>query len=277
MFSRLGRPKTSDLTSDLTSDFGHTNSEGCMTIGERIRKLRGALSQEEFARRINASKTAVGAYERDSSKPGADAILSICAQFDVEPKWLLAGEGPMRGDDPIEGNNPLSISNASAPWSPMATNHRVVPIAKTEVIECMDCHLAMIPMVEARLSAGTGSFENGGDSDRRYAFRTDFLSRKGQIAQMVLMRVSGDSMEPEIYHNDVVLIDQSQTTPQAGTMFAVAVEDMVYIKMVDALPGKIVLKSCNPAYAPLEIDTRGDLADGIRIVGKAIWMGREMR
>jgi hypothetical protein len=50
----------------------------------------------------------------------------------------------------------------------------------------------------------------------------------------------------------------------------------VYIKMVDTLPGKIVLKSYNEAYAPLEIDARGDLADGIRIIGRAVWIGREL-
>jgi len=140
-----------------------------------------------------------------------------------------------------------------------------------------DVDMIYVPLVEARLSAGTGSFVTGEESDKRYGFRSDFLTRKGQVSKMVLMRVDGDSMEPEIHHGDVVLIDQSQTTPRAGAMFAVGVEDLVYIKMVDALPGKIILKSSNETYAPLEIDARGDLADGIRIVGKAIWLGRELR
>ncbi len=100
--------------------------------------------------------------------------------------------------------------------------------------------------------------------------------RKGQISQMVLMRVDGDSMEPHVQNGDVVLIDQSQTTLRAGGLFAVAVEDLVYLKVIDALPGKIILKSYNEAYAPLEIDARGDLADGIKIVGRAVWMGREL-
>jgi len=117
----------------------------------------------------------------------------------------------------------------------------------------------------------------GDETDKRYGFRSDFLTRKGQVSQMVLMRVDGDSMEPEIHHGDVVLLDQSQTTPRAGGMFAVGVEDVVYIKLVDTLPGKIILKSYNAAYAPLEIDARGDLADGIRIIGKAVWLGRELR
>ena len=84
-------------------------------------------------------------------------------------------------------------------------------------------------------------------------------------------------MEPEIHHGDVVLIDQSQTTPRAGAMFAVGVEDLVYIKMVDTEPGKVILKSRNRNYKPLEVDARGDLADRIRIIGKAIWLGRELR
>lgn len=247
------------------------------TLSKRIALLRGDIPQAKFATTFGVAQNTIGRYERGESTPDADFLLALRKKLGVSSEWLLTGEGPMRAGELDSVLREDQESYGSAPRQPMALSSRVVPGTKTEVVECMDCHLAMIPMVEARLSAGTGSFENGGDSDRRYAFRTDFLSRKGQIAQMVLMRVSGDSMEPEIYHNDVVLIDQSQTTPQAGTMFAVAVEDMVYIKMVDALPGKIVLKSCNPAYAPLEIDTRGDLADGIRIVGKAIWMGREMK
>ena len=70
-----------------------------------------------------------------------------------------------------------------------------------------DVDLIMIPMVEARLSAGQGSLQTDGNSERSYAFRSDFLHRKGNPDNMVLMRVSGDSMQPEILNNDVVLLD----------------------------------------------------------------------
>jgi len=131
-------------------------------------------------------------------------------------------------------------------------------------------------MVEARLSAGTGSFETGANVERRYAFRTDFLLRKGQPAHMVLMRVTGNSMEPDIKHNDVVLIDQSQCVPRPGLLYAVGVEELVYLKAVNAEPGKLILSSYNTDYPPLEIDARGDLSNGIRIIGRAVWVGREL-
>ncbi len=134
-----------------------------------------------------------------------------------------------------------------------------------------------VPMVEARVSAGTGSFQTEVGSERLYAFRSDWLSRKGQPSQMVLMRVSGDSMEPEIRHGDVVLIDQSQCEPRPGTMFAVRVGELIYLKVVDAMPEGLVLKSINKTYEPLRVDMRGDLADGVKILGNVIWWCREAR
>lgn len=211
-------------------------------------------------------------------------IVDVAEQTGVSADWLLRDEdsaGKTAADfrdrklpqmENIRQGTAIDARAgvASEPLVP------VVNAATLEHIECMDCQLTMVPMVEARLSAGTGSFETGNSVERRYAFRSDWINLKGQASQMVLMRVDGDSMEPQIFNNDVVLVDQSQTTPRAGSLFAVAVEELVYLKVVDAVPGKLILKSYNEAYAPLEIDTRGDLADGVRIIGRAVWIGREL-
>ena len=134
----------------------------------------------------------------------------------------------------------------------------------------------MVPMAEARLAAGTGSFETGGEMLRHYAFRWDFLRSKGNPAQMVLLRASGDSMQPRIANNDVVLIDQSQREPVPGRIYAVGVEDMVYLKVLDAMPGKLILTSINPSFAPIEADTSEELGGLVRIIGRAVWVGREL-
>ena len=49
-------------------------------------------------------------------------------------------------------------------------------------------------MVKAVLSAGSGSLETNGEYEREYAFRRDFIQRKGSPKNMVLMRVHGDSI-----------------------------------------------------------------------------------
>ncbi len=236
-------------------------------IGKRIEELRGKVSREAFAAELGVHAQTLARYEKGERLPDSTFLENISKRFNVAPAWLLLGEGPMHGAERAAG------SSTGTPLPPPV----LTPVtSESHVIECADCQIMLVPMVEARLSAGTGSFETGDDVERRYAFRTDFLMRKGQPSAMVLMRVTGDSMEPDIKHNDAVLIDQSQRVPRPGLLYAVGVEDLVYLKSVNAEPGKLVLSSYNPDYPPIEVDARGDLSNGIRIIGRAVWVGREL-
>ena len=51
---------------------------------------------------------------------------------------------------------------------------------------------------------------------------------------------------------------------------------MVYLKVVNAMPGRLILTSFNPDYAPIEADTGEQLADLVRVIGRAVWVGREL-
>lgn len=222
-----------------------------MNTAERIRFVRGELTQQEFAEKLGVHKNSIGSYERSTTKPDIEFLQAVCTVFHVEPRWLLFGDGPVHAEE-----------------------------AKKDMVELhkkTDDEIIMIPMVEAVLSAGGGSFETNGDSEKGYAFRCDFIRRKGNPNNMVLMRVSGDSMEPEIKDGDVVLLDQSKTRIVPGKMFAVGFEESIYIKRIDNIPGKVILKSENPAYPPVELDVRGDLAEQFRVIGRVLWSGREYK
>lgn len=134
---------------------------------------------------------------------------------------------------------------------------------------------SLIPKVQARLAAGTGSLETGGEVIGYYAFKLDFLHRKGNPNHMVLMDVAGDSMEPVLMDADSVLIDESQRQIISGALFAVGVDHEVFVKYLIRVPGKLVLKSKNPEYDPIEVDMNGDLADTVRIIGRVVWSCRE--
>lgn len=88
----------------------------------------------------------------------------------------------------------------------------------------------MMPMAETRPSAGTGSFETDGGIERRYAFRTDFLLRRGTVLH-----------GPVALNGDGVLIDQSQREPRAGKVYAVGVEDVACLKRENDVPSKVIL------------------------------------
>ena len=224
------------------------------TLGARIKVLRGNESQESFASKIEISKGSLGRYERDENSPSADVLLKICSKADISVEWLLTGSGSMKTG--------TAIPTEPAPSSQSFLKER-------------DSEFVAVPMVEARLSAGGGSFETSGLLERCYSFRRNFLHRLGQPSQMVLMRVDGDSMEPELQDGDIVLLDQSQSAPRPGKIYAVGVEDMVYLKQIDKAPGKLILRSLNPVYTPLEVEITEQLEQTVRIIGRAIWWCRE--
>jgi transcriptional regulator with XRE-family HTH domain len=68
------------------------------TIGDRIRRVRGALSQDEFAAQLGISKSAVGKYERGERQPDSDALRSLRDVRGVDINWLLTGEGVAPGE-----------------------------------------------------------------------------------------------------------------------------------------------------------------------------------
>jgi phage repressor protein C with HTH and peptisase S24 domain len=271
----------------VTSEFISESIVPTAKFEERIARLMeaaGTKSDSELARALGIQPQSVAAARKRQQIPGG-WVEAIAERCNTSADWLLFGtiskgtafdRRERKSSGAATGSQGHIIPQMEWARDGAAVPTPVVAAQHLETVDSHDCRLAMVPMVEARLSAGTGSFVTGGEEERRYAFRVDFLSRKGSPSSMVLMRVDGDSMEPRISNNDVVLIDQSQTTPRAGGLYAVGVEDLVYIKMVDTLPGRIILKSFNPAYQPLEIDARGDLADGIRIIGRAVWIGREL-
>ncbi|HIU16927.1 MAG TPA: helix-turn-helix domain-containing protein [Candidatus Avidesulfovibrio excrementigallinarum] len=157
-----------------------------------------------------------------------------------------------------------------------AANGNPQPDTASGAAEQSKIDISLVPLVAARLSAGGGSLETDGEVLNHFAFRQDWLQRKGNPEDMVLMRVYGDSMEPVIHHNDLVLVDQGKRHIIPHAVFAVGIDDEIYVKQVETQPGhRLVLRSFNERYAPVEIDMRGDLADSIRILGRAIWWCHE--
>jgi phage repressor protein C with HTH and peptisase S24 domain len=201
---------------------------------------------------------------RSGGKVPSAWIPLIAEKTGISADWLFFGRGPMHPEQAA-----FSGETRTPPSSRPPLNMR-----KTHATENVD--LVLLPLVAARLAAGNGSLENGGELVGHFAFRSDWVHRKGSPEKMVLMRVTGDSMEPEIRHGDMVLIDQGKTQIYGHALYAVGVNDEIYIKEVETLPGqRLVLRSLNSRYTPIEVDLRGDLADSIRIIGRILWWCRE--
>lgn len=221
----------------------------------RLMLATGAKTEAELSRLLGITSQSIYKAKQTHQIPAA-WMPKVSSLSGVSTDWLFFGTGPMKRheEDP---NRPHLRDKAP--------------------VDADADDLIRIPMVDAVLSAGTGSFETSDQVAREYAFRRDFIQRKGNPANMVLMRVRGDSMQPEVMDNDVVLLDQSKTRPHPGPIFAVGIEDAIYLKRVDMLPGQIILKSVNTDYEPIRIDMGEQTSDQFRVIGQVLWVGREYK
>ena len=204
---------------------------------KQCRKKQG-ISQAELASKLGVTQQAVGKWESGKSSPDRSTVARIAELLNTTADYLLGLYRP--------------VSNVSAPEERFFGSYSE----------------SLIPVI-GTVKAGYGALAFEEDYGQEYA-------RVKDPSNYFYLVVRGDSMEPRICHNDVVLVDQSQKDPVPGRIYAVSVEDLVYLKVVNAMPGRLILSSYNPAYPPIEACTTDQLADLVRIVGRAVWVGREL-
>ncbi len=221
----------------------------------RLKQAAGVDSDTALARSLGISQGSISAAKQKQQIPPS-WVKSISNNFSVSADWLFFGEGSMR--------------RSTTTAEPVGAG---VPMQGAQVC---DPAFIMVPKVEARLSAGNGSLLTSKEIDGYYAFKSEWLRKKGNPKTMVLVRVSGDSMSPEIEDEDNVLIDENQKDVLPGKKYAVGIDDEVYIKYIDRIPGKYILRSVNRQYAPIEVDML-DESRNVRIIGRMLWLARESR
>ncbi len=207
---------------------------------QRVFQATGVTSQTELASVLKINRSAITQARKKNSIPDK-WILQLYKTFGLNPDWVETGSGQ-------------TFIKKSASDDSIFKN---------------------IPKVKARLSAGGGSFEVGSEIEGYYAFRKDWLTTKGNRNKMVLMDIFGNSMEPEMKDGDTILIDESQKDILAGAIYAVGIDDTIMVKRVEKHPNKLVLLSDNKDYSPIYL--QGNEINSVRIIGKVIWISRELR
>lgn len=214
-----------------------------MSIGERIKEIRGSTSVSEFCSLFNIHRNTLPRYEAGGTTPDGEFLSSLCERYNIDANWLLLGIGPkFRGDQ-------ASSEKAQDP-----------------------AYFDYIPMVEAKLSAGGGAFVESEAVQNYYAFRKDWLRRVSDSARtLVLMRVIGDSMSPTIQERDTVMVDTARREVSEGKIYAIRYDHTIMIKRLVFRPGdKILVISDNkPEYDPYEVSTKD-----LHIIGQVIFFSR---
>lgn len=84
-----------------------------MTVGERVREVRGIKTLEEFSRLLGVKGANISHIENNRSQMSLELAVKISEVYGVSLDWLLRGTGnkdgsPAKTDDPQE--NYVTIS-----------------------------------------------------------------------------------------------------------------------------------------------------------------------
>ena len=77
------------------------------TLGERIRSIRGNMSQQEFADKLSITRQYVALLESEKRDPSPLLIDSLCQKFGIRREWLEFGHEPMKAAEMV--NTPESL------------------------------------------------------------------------------------------------------------------------------------------------------------------------
>lgn len=243
-------------------------------VSERLRHLKGLknMTIQEFADFLETPKGTLEKYLNRERPPNVELISKLYAKMNVSAHWLLDGIEPMyfRDAADLEALGAVSLRDGPAFGPEKLSNRSTENRTASATLSSHANEFVAIPRYDVEASAGFGSLVEAEIGSGFYAYNRAFLKRRGLSEEhLSVISVSGDSMEPELYDRDLILIATDQKEPRNGFMFGVYFDGQLYVKRVQRLPGnRLHLISTNDRYPPIIID----LADtnDVRIVGRVI-------
>lgn len=251
-----------------------------MNLGDRLKIVRGDISQKEFGEKFNITPNTLRRYETGVNPPTTDFILDVCEKYKINPIWLLLGEGP-KHLEPDEISDTLKGAKKAAPSQTAShtPSRRATDIqpSQTQIPQWENPDPEMfyyVPMAKAKLSAGGGMFVLTEDISDYYAFRKNWLNRVASSPDsVVLMTVQGRSMEPTIRDKDTVMIDTGRTEIIEGQIYALRLDETIMLKRLTLRPGGVVnVISDNKE----EFDSYQANRNEIYVIGQIIFFCRDL-
>ncbi|WP_051213448.1 LexA family transcriptional regulator [Rubritepida flocculans] len=183
---------------------------------------------------------------------------------------LLAGKRPLRAHEIPVILGYLEAGSAAAGGG----RCRAMP----EIVQIGGDRFAMLPVYDAMVSAGPGAEAEETPPATRIAFRVDWLKRvaRGNLGDLVVLTVDGDSMEPTLRQGDSVLVDMGQQRPgQKDGIYVIRTDGGLQAKRVAVNPtnGRVSVISDNKDLYPAFVDLS---PAEIQVIGRVIWLGRQV-
>lgn len=230
------------------------------TFKERLAYLwRDNLKPSAISKAIGMSQPGFSRIWYEGGLPNAETLIKIRESTGCDLNWLLTG----KGSPYIDNDQAVEVRTHS---DGTATDTLGNPVNLDEFV--------FIPRYDVYAAAGHGYPAEDDKPLFCMAFRRYWIENyvTRQIDKLSVIAVKGDSMEGVLNHGDNILVNHAETTPRDG-LYIIRIDNDLFVKQIQKLPGKLLVKSSNPAYEPFEIDLNDD-SQNVAIIGRVEWYGR---
>jgi len=198
------------------------------TIGDRIReaRLNKEMDQSTLAEKIGIVTRTVQRWEKGEQIPDGAALMKIARTTNIQPNWLLTGDGEM--------------------YPPPSRPENVYPL--TTAVR-RKVHRVDLPLVSA-VPAGKVSTMFHPDYVDTYVTVDDIKD-----PQAFALKVKGNSMSPRIEDSDIVIVSPQQEV-RNGDICVIRVDGEDTLKKVKFEGNYVHLVPLNPEFDPVTVKRR---------------------
>ncbi|HEX5278158.1 MAG TPA: S24 family peptidase [Fluviicoccus sp.] len=211
--------------------------------------------------------------QRIADAYAASSLADLIIKMDVPQKTLYGWK--YRGTVPYEQVEKVAISKGvSLDWLMLGRGLPRNEEEKPSVRQPEE--LVMVPRYDVKASAGDGLLIHSEAVVDRLAFRREWISLMGlNPKRLAMIHVEGDSMEPTLFDNDIILINLDVTELKEDGVYVIQHRDVLRVKRIqNKMTGEVVIRSDNHAYES-ETLMPAD-AERLHVVGRVVWFGREL-
>lgn len=194
----------------------------------------GEFTQQDLATRSGVSQGSIAHLESGRTKTSR-SLTRIAAALDVTTEWLADGRGEPFPKIETVGNTQSRFPGSMGVQGSSDGSPSHIPIRK---------------ITEFKLSAGLTGFQVELDhrTNGMWELPTRWLDRKGlNPIHLIAIEVKGESMEPNLYDGDLIVINTADTRLVNGEVYAVNYEGEAVVKRMIREAGQWYLSSDNPA------------------------------
>lgn len=229
-------------------------------IGQRIHRamIENSMQATELANSIGVSDSSVSFYISGKKKPSAETLNKICEVLDKSLSYFV---DDIIDEEIIDNDKKNSSKNTPDEKKVMSESYNNVRFTCKEIDSDDFIHLDCIMAVKA-----------GNDTllidkiDRKTKFYKQYLPQNeivGMSDEQIKEKfktviVQGDSMYPEYFDGDELIIKKANGDIKDGKKYIVTIDNCVVVKKVFKDENSITLVSINDKNYPPKIFTKKD-------------------